>query len=1032
MAAIVSSDALGLATSSLATLGPRATSGNVAQGRGTERVYVNVASGNLVLQDADERLVGSGLTVEGVRTYNSQGKFDGAYTPGPYNVSGLQPPHLEFTGKLLRAGTTVTRVDQDGGVTYYDFDTARGVYLCTDGAGAYDTIAYDGSSLTWTDGDTGVTERYADGKPHNWALAERRDPDGNTLAYSYNRWGQVERIVTASGESTLFDYTAGLLTQVRNVTRDGPAAGTVRMRYAYDHFNRLVSASVDLSPADNRISDGNTYTTLYAYEGVSDRVSAVTQDDGSVNRFTYVHLLGDYRIASVTDALGQTTRFDYNLSTRRTTVTDPLGLVTRYDYDGAGQLLRITGPAVQDGAQVQSFLYNSRGDVTQVTDARGLVTAMEYDRNGNLVLQRDAAGNTVARSYGTRNQLLTETVYAMPDPDGAGSARASQPQTSHFIYDSRLNLRFLLSAEGRVTEYRYNATGQRTAELHHAAAFQNSAAWAVAYPQPLPSNSGVSTGGYTGAAPTEAALASWVARQAPGQAVRTDYGYDFRGQLAQQTRYAALRADGSGAPEGSAVSRYLYDANGRLLQTVAATGGVTRYAYDGLNRLLATADALGNSTLVRYDDAGNRTLTTQANGLQDIDQYDRAGRPVAHMQVDTAGAVLGSVRHDYDADGRLRRSTDPTGVQHWMLYDAAGRLTGEIDGDGSLTEYVYNADDVLLQSIRYATPIAARPALTGGYVDELPRLRPAASSEDMRTWRVVDKANRVVAQVDGEGSVTRIDYDGASRVLRTVTYATQVDTSRQSSAPTLAQVLPPTSSDDRITRLFHDQDGLLRGELDAAGTLRETRYDAAGQPVMRIAYARPTDAALRAGGTLAQLLPTAGRDDIVEHMVYDARGLLVADIDGEGYLTSHRYDGNGNRIGTIRYAQPLTPAQRAALVAGGIGASLSPLASLADQHQQFTYDLLNRLIARTDASGTVTRNDYDSMDRLTTSTTAAGTAEARMQTRRYDLQAGWWRSFPVKAARRWELWVQRVQRVQRPTQSGKPTLPAIPTTPPAA
>nr|WP_314623084.1 LysM peptidoglycan-binding domain-containing protein [uncultured Noviherbaspirillum sp.] len=986
MAAIVSSDALGLATSSIATLGPRATSGNALQGRGTERVYVNLASGNLVLQDADERLVGSGLTVEGVRTYNSQGRFDGAYTPGPYNVSGLQPPHLEFTGKLLRPGTTVTRVDQDGGVTYYDFDTARGLYLCTDGAGAYDTIAYDGNNLTWTDGDTGVTERYADGKPHNWALAERRDPDGNTLRFSYNRWGQVERIVTASGESTLFDYSAGLLTQVRNVTRDGPAAGTVRVRYAYDNFDRLTSASVDLSPADNRISDGRAYITRYAYEGVSDRVSAVMQDDGSINRFTYVHLLGDYRIASVTDALGQITRFDYNLGTRRTTVTDPLGLVTRYDYDGAGQLLRITGPAVQSGAQVQSFLYNSRGDVTQVTDARGLVTAMEYDRNGNLVLQRDAAGNTIARSYGARNQLLTETVFAMPDPDGAGSGRASQPQTSHSVYDSRLNLRFVVSAEGRVTEYRYNATGQRTAELHHAAALHDSAGWTVAYPQPLPSNSGVSVGGYTGAAPTEAMLAAWVARQAPGQAVRTDYGYDFRGQLAQQTRYATLRTDGSGTPEGSAVSRFIYDANGRLLQTVEATGGVTRTAYDGLNRLLATFDALGNSTLVRYDDAGNRTLTTQANGLQGIDHYDRAGRLVGQLQVDTAGTVLGSTRHDYDADGRLRRSTDATGVQRWMLYDAAGRLTGEIDGDGSLAEYVYNADDVLLQTVRHANRIDARPALTGPYIDELPRLRPASRGDDVRTWQVVDSANRLVAQVDGAGTVTRIDYDGASRVLRTVVYATQIDTGKLTSAPTLAQVLPATSTDDRITRRFHDQDGLLRGELDAAGMLRETRYDAAGQAVMRVAYARPTDVALRAGATLAQLLPAASKDDIVEHRVYDARGLLVAEIDGEGYLTSYRYDGNGNRTETVRHAQALTSSQRAALVAGGIGAALPQIASLADQRQQFGYDLLNRLVTRTDTAGTVTRNEYDSMGRLVASTTAAGTSESRTQTRRYDLQ----------------------------------------------
>ena len=158
------------------------------------------------------------------------------------------------------------------------------------------------------------------------------------------------------------------------------------------------------------------------------------------------------------------------------------------------------------------------------------------------------------------------------------------------------------------------------------------------------------------------------------------------------------------------------------------------------------------------------------------------------------------------------------------------------------------------------------------------------------------------------------------------------------------------------------------------------------QPIMRIAYARPTDAALRTIGTLAQLLPAASKDDIVEQLVYDARGLLVADIDGESYLTSYRYDGNGNRTDAIRYAQALTSAQRAALVAGGIGATLPPIASLADQHQQFFYDLLNRLVTRTDGSGTVTRNDYDSMGWLTASTTAAGTPDARTQTSRYDLQ----------------------------------------------
>ena len=65
MAAIVSSDALGLATSSLATLGPRATSGNVAQDRGTERG-----------PGADTRLGGGGVVAVGSGECPDEGADD--------------------------------------------------------------------------------------------------------------------------------------------------------------------------------------------------------------------------------------------------------------------------------------------------------------------------------------------------------------------------------------------------------------------------------------------------------------------------------------------------------------------------------------------------------------------------------------------------------------------------------------------------------------------------------------------------------------------------------------------------------------------------------------------------------------------------------------------------------------------------------------------------------------------------------------------------------------------------------------------
>src|SRR3982751_4984873 len=75
---LVSGNGLGLSLSSLATLGQRGVIGSAVQGRSGERAYVNVAHRNLVVQDLDERLLGTGVNAGTLRTYNSQGSFGGS------------------------------------------------------------------------------------------------------------------------------------------------------------------------------------------------------------------------------------------------------------------------------------------------------------------------------------------------------------------------------------------------------------------------------------------------------------------------------------------------------------------------------------------------------------------------------------------------------------------------------------------------------------------------------------------------------------------------------------------------------------------------------------------------------------------------------------------------------------------------------------------------------------------------------------------------------------------------------------------
>lgn len=141
-------------------------------------------------------------------------------------------------------------------------------------------------------------------------------------------------------------------------------------------------------------------------------------------------------------------------------ITDPLGLVSSYVSDSNGRLLQVLSPTV-NGAQLStSYAYDSRNNVSRITDANNNITTFSYDtNNNNLILRRDALGNTCTYTYNSNNQLLTETHYLMPDPDGAGPQQPTQPLTTRYVYDSESHVRFVVTGEGRVTESRYDGQG---------------------------------------------------------------------------------------------------------------------------------------------------------------------------------------------------------------------------------------------------------------------------------------------------------------------------------------------------------------------------------------------------------------------------------------------------------------------------------------------------------------------------------------------------------------------------------------------
>lgn len=700
MAAIITTNTLGLSNVSRGQIALQG--GSPSAGRSGESVYVNAKTGNLVVQQQDELLASLGQDIAVLRTYNSLGQFDGDnndnWRIGFYRRLG------SLVGDINASGSSIVRVREDGAEQTFTWNGS--IYVSTDGDGSHDTLSsyiitnasgQTATQWTYTDGDSRATETY-DWFNGNGKLLSQADAAGNAISYSYNAAGLLTRATSANSSGTQFNYTdlvydaAANLQSVASNAWDAASNSNktiTRIGYGYEAWSggsRLKTVTVDLTP-DNS-TDSKTYVTTYAYvSSGSTRLSTLTQADGTSLSFSYD---GSNRLASVTDALGNVTSYAYDTANSRTAVTDALGNVTTYEYDAAGQLVRIVAPAVGGVSASQSFTWDASGNLTMSTDGEGKRVVMQYDANGNLTLQRDEAGNTIERAYDSKNQLVSETTYLSPDPDGADPANGntlgapSGAMTTRYVYDAagKSRLRFVISPEGRVSEIRYDTLGQRTA--------------------------GISYRGntYTGASATESSLQSWLGTADKTQSLRTDYTYDFRGQLASSTTWGSVDADGNGVAGSEATTTFVYGPNGQLLSTIAPLGGAAQtntFTYDGLGRTLTAVNGLGQVTSSVYDDVGRQTTITAANGLTVVNSYDLAGRLVSVLQ--TGASVNAQTRYYYDADNQLRMTRHANGVASWNLYDAAGRKVGEIDGNGSLTETVYDRNDRVTKTIRYANAV---------------------------------------------------------------------------------------------------------------------------------------------------------------------------------------------------------------------------------------------------------------------------------------------------------------------------------------
>lgn len=295
------------------------------------------------------------------------------------------------------------------------------------------------------------------------------------------------------------------------------------------------------------------------------------------------------------------------------------------------------------------------------------------DADGNTASAIDADGNQTTYTYDNANQLTQ-----------VNRANATTVQTA---YDKDHNVYAQTNANGKVTNYRYNALEQVVSES------------SPAYNPDSPANNPQTRYTYnpTGTLAQKIDPAGTCTGTPTGCTTYT-YG-DARNLLT-----AVTYSDGV-TPNVSSVH---YDDNGQRTDMIDGTGK-SCYSYDTARRLTSytngggsTTSCTGSTVGYRYDAAANVTAiaypggscTTTPTTLCVTRGFDDLNR--LHTVTDFQ-ATARTTTFDYDADSHLTTETNPNATTATTTFDAAGRVTDtKHDFTGTpaatLAEFAYTRD----------------------------------------------------------------------------------------------------------------------------------------------------------------------------------------------------------------------------------------------------------------------------------------------------------------------------------------------------
>ncbi|MFZ5965279.1 PKD domain-containing protein [Thalassococcus sp. BH17M4-6] len=372
-------------------------------------------------------------------------------------VTFTDPAEGELQRFFNEAGEMVGHISSDGAVNAFDYDEVGRLRETTDAEGFVKSMSYDAQDnlLAFTDARGGTTTFGYDSRNR---MVSRTDPSGNTMGWAYDARGNLVQLTRedASVETATYD---GESRRVQVVTADNT------LNYSFDPQGNLVEASDD----DSRVS--------FAYDGRNRVVSATT--DGTVGPQPQVTLSYSYdllgRRIGLTDDLGGSTAYGYDVESRLTTLAAPWGDVYSFEYDGEGRRTSLTGTS----GRSTSYAYTN-SLLSALTHVQSGVALLDrtygYASDGKLTSVVDALdpANSRFTSYDALNRLVQVT-EGIPPIDGG-----TPVPVEDYAYDgegnrlsTHLSGLYSTNAQNSLTEdanytYTYDARGNRTSRVSKA------------------------------------------------------------------------------------------------------------------------------------------------------------------------------------------------------------------------------------------------------------------------------------------------------------------------------------------------------------------------------------------------------------------------------------------------------------------------------------------------------------------------------------------------------------------------------------